>query len=560
MSATTLARASTVMAAGTAVSRLLGFVRAAGLIAVVGLTVSAGDAFELANSAPNAIHAVVAGGVLNAVLVPQVVRAIARDTSGRQGGDYVDRLVTVAVLVMGVVTVAVAVGAPLVVSLFGSGALTGPQRTLTLAFAYWCLPQVFFYALYTLLGQILNARGSFGPFMWAPAVNNVIALAGIALFLLVYGGAGSGGPGDPRTAGAGLDWSGGQVALLAGTATLGVVAQALVLLVPLRRLGLRLRPRFGLRGMGLRTAGVTAGWSFGVVAVGTVGILAVTRIATGARMGTAADSVGTPGVIAWTTAYLILVIPHSLVAVSVVTALFTSLSTSAAAGRTAEVVAMASMGLRTVGVVTVLGLVGTVVLPVPLLVLVSGSPPQSRAVAPVLVAMGAGMVFLSALYLVQRVFYAYQDARTPFLLQCVSVGVWLAGSAVSALLLDPAVRLVGVAASMSLGVGVAMVLGLVLVRRRLGSVDLAAVVRTHVRLGLAGAVAAVVGVVVSRALGSGLVDGRPGATVVLVVAGGAITLAYVVCLLVLRVEELEPLRARLPGLSRRSTPRHRVQG
>jgi len=135
--------------------------------------------------------------------------------------------------------------------------------------------------------------------------------------------------------------------------------------------------------------------------------------------------------------------------------------------------------------------------------------------------------------------------------------VWLAGSAASALLLGPSQRLVGVAASMSAGVAVAAVLALLLARRRLGSVDGAAVLRTHVRLVLAGAVAAAVGVVVSRALGGSLVDGRLGAAVVLVVAGGAITVVYTACLLVLHVEELEPLRARLPGASRRSTARHR---
>lgn len=555
---TTLARATSVMAAGTAVSRLLGFVRAAGLVAVVGASVSAADAFDLANSAPNAIHAVVAGGVLNAVLVPQVVRAIARDTSGRQGGDYVDRLVTAAVLVMGTLTVLVAVGAPLVVTFYGSSALTGPQRTLTLAFAYWCLPQVFFYGVYTLLGQILNARGSFGPYMWAPAVNNVVALAGIAVFLAVYGGSASGGPGDPAV-GSGLRWTGGQVALLAGTATLGVVVQAVVLLVPIRRLGLRLRPRLGLRGMGLRSAGVVAGWTFAAVVVGQVGYWAVARVATGARMETVAGSVGTPGIFAWSIAFLVFMVPHSLVAVSVVTALFTSLSTSAAAGRTREVVAAVSSGLRTVGVVSVLGTVGMVVLSVPLLVLVTDRPLQSVAIAPVLVALGAGLVPFSAFYLLQRVFYSYEDARTPFVLQCVSVGVWLVGLSVSAAVLEPAQRMTGVAASMSVGVAVAAVLGLVLVRRRLGSVDGRAVLRTHVRLVLAGAVAAGAGVVVAGLLDGDQVGGRVAAAVVLVLAGGAITAVYVLCLLVLRVEELQPLRARLPGVSRRSPARHRAR-
>ena len=554
---TTLARASSIMAAGTAVSRLLGFVRAAAMVAVVGASVPAADAFELANSMPNAVHALVAGGVLNAVLVPQVVRAVARDESGRQGGDYVDRLVTAATLVLGVLTVAVVVGTPLVVQLYGGlvpgHPLSGPQRTLTVAFAYWCLPQIFFYAMYTLFGQILNARGSFGPYMWAPVVNNVVALAGIAAFLVFFGSYDDGGPG------AGLVWERPQVALLAGTATLGVLAQAAVLLWPLHRLGLRLRPRLGLRGMGLRSAGRTAGWTFAAVVVGQVGFLAVTNIASFARIQTARGDVGTPGLAAWNIAFLLFMVPHSLVAVSVVTALFTSLSTSAAAGRTREVVAAASTGLRTVGVVSVLGLVGIVVLPMPLLVLVTDKPAQSQAITPVLVAMGAGLVAFSALYLLQRVFYAYEDARTPFLLQCASVGVWLVGSVVSAAVLGPSQRLVGVAASMSLGVAVATVLGLVLVRRRLGSVDGAAVLRTHVRLVLAGAVAAGAGVVVSGLLDGDRVGGRAAAVVVLAVAGGVITVVYALCLLVLRVEELEPLRRHLPGLSRRSPARHRVR-
>ncbi len=540
-----LARSSSIMAAGTAVSRVLGLVRAAALASVIGLALASGNAFALANSVPNSIYVVVAGGVLNAVLVPQVVRAIARDTSGRQGADYVDRLVTVAVLVLGGFTVAAVLAAPAIVWLFGGGLLgtplTGAQRTLAVGFAYWCLPQIFFYALYTLLGQILNARGSFGPYMWAPVVNNVVALAGLGVFLALYGGWADGGPG------AGLEWSGAQVALLAGSATAGVALQSLVLLIPLRRLGIRLRPRFGLRGMGLRTAGRVATWTLGGVVLGQVGFFVVTSIASGISEQAPEGDTTTPGLNAWNYAYLVFALPHSLVAVSVVTALFTSLSASAAAGRTREVVSSVSLGLRTVGIFNVLALAGIVVLPVPLIVLISGAPDQSRAVAPVLVAMGVGLVAFSALYLIQRVFYSYEDARTPFLLNSVSVGLWLTGSLLSLLLpLDD--RLVGVGVAMSVGVSVAAVLGLVLVRRRLGSIDGTAVLRTHVRLVLAGGLAAIVGTLLSLALRGDGVTGRVDALVVLLVAGGGMTLVYAGALVALRVQEVAPLVARIPGV------------
>jgi putative peptidoglycan lipid II flippase len=545
------------MAAGTALSRVLGFVRAAVLITAVGVTTPAGDAFTLANTVPSALYLLLAGGVLNAVLVPQVVRAIARDETGRGGAEYIERLVTLGVLLLGAVTAALTLGAPLVVWVFGGGLvgepLSGAQLALTVAFAQWCLPQVLFYALYALLGQVLNARGSYGPYTWAPVVNNVVGIAGIAVFLAVYGPRDGGGPG------AGLAWTPAQVALLAGSATLGVVAQALVLLVPLRRLGLRLRPRLGVRGMGLRSAGRAAGWTFAALVVGQVGWVGMTSVASSARVGTAVDDLGTAGVAAWGTAYLVFMLPHSLVAVSVVTALFTPMSAAALAGDTAAVRASLSGGLRTIGVASVLSVVGVLVLAVPAVVFVVGDGEQGRVVARVLVAMVAGLVPFSAQYLVQRVFYAEEDARTPFLLQCVAVGVWVAGTAASAALLGPADRLVGVAASMSLGTTVAALLGLALLRRRLGGVDGRRVLRTHVRLVLAGAVAGAVGAGVARLVGAGGVETRLEALPVLALVGPVVVAAYLLLLRLLRVEEVAPLLSRLPlgrrrgrGASRRS--------
>lgn len=526
-----LARSSTVMAAGTALSRVLGFVRAAVLIAAVGATTGGANAFATANTVPNSLYLVIAGGVLNAVLVPQVVRALGRPDGG---AEYVDRLVTAAVLFFAAVTGVLVLAAPVVVWA-SAHEFTGAQRSLTVAFALWCLPQVFFYALYTLLGQILNARGSFGAYMWAPVVNNVVAIAGLGVFIAVYGGQGPDGVAHPVGG-----WSTGQVALLAGTATLGVAAQALVLLVPLRRAGVRLRPRFGLRGMDLGSAGRTAGWTFAAVVVGQVAFYTVSNVAASAGEGRSV-----PGYAAWGTAYLVFMLPHSLVTVSVVTALFTQMSRSAAAGDAAAVRAAVAGGLRTIGVASVVASAGLLVLAGPAGVLIAGSDPeQGLAVGRVVRALALGLVPFSASYLVQRAFYAFEDARTPFLVQCVTVGVWTAGALLSALLPDPD-KVVGVAAAMAIGQGAGAVTGLVLLRRRLQGIDGRRVLRTHVRLVLAGALAAAVGLAVALPLHGLVSTGRSGAALVAALAGVLVVGAYGVGLRLLHVEEVQPLLRRL---------------
>ena len=229
-----LGRSAAIMAAGTAVSRLLGIVRGALLVAAVGSTGLAADSFDLANKLPNIAVMLLATGVLNAVLVPQVVRAYRT----ADGEDYVNRVITLGATLLLAVTVLLTLGGAVLVELY-SGVGSGPQlRTLATAFAVWCLPQVFFYGMYTLLGQVLNARGSFGPYMWAPVVNNVVAIAGLAVFLGLFG------PFHADLAPADPDWwTPGRLALLGGTATLGVVCQAAVLIWPLHRIGFRHRGR-----------------------------------------------------------------------------------------------------------------------------------------------------------------------------------------------------------------------------------------------------------------------------------------------------------------------------
>ncbi|WP_432494844.1 murein biosynthesis integral membrane protein MurJ [Kineococcus auxinigenes] len=540
-----LARSSALMASGTLVSRLLGFVRTAVQGAVLGVSTQVGaQTFDVANKAPNVFYMLLAGGVLNAVLVPQIVRALKRPDGGE---DYVNRLVTLALAVMAGATVLLTLAAPLVVRAYALS--WSPEWTaLATLMAFWCLPQVFFYGLYTVLGQVLNAKGSFGPYMWAPVVNNVVAIASLLVFALVAPDA--------------KEWAAGEfdavsIAVLAGGATLGIVAQALVLLWPLHRSGFRYRPRWGVRGSGLGTAGRVAGWTFAGVVVGQLVFVLTTQIATAAGEYLTVNDLEGATNATYTPAYLLFMLPHSLVAVSLVTALFTRISSSAASGDTAAVRRDFSSGARTVLVAGVLATAALVALGPWVGVALFGE--DGFFVGRVAAAMALGLVPFSTTYLVQRVFYAYEDARTPFTVSAVVAAVMAAGDLACWLLLPPRWTVLGIALAMSLSNVVGAVLGLVLLRRRLRSLDgrgidghrvLRTLVRALIVGALSGGAAYALAVLLAR-----LGDSRAVAVVVVVVGGLVLLGVFVALCRVMRVRELSdlvaPLLRRLPLPGRR---------
>ena len=546
--ARSLGRSTAVMAAGTGVSRVLGLVRNTLLVAAVGLTSApAADAFTVANTLPNIFYMLIAGGVINAVLVPQVVRAY-RSANGQ---EYVDRLLTVSFVILGGATVVLWAASPLIVRIF----LSGDQAVLATAFALWCVPQVFFYGVYTLLGQVLNARGSFGPYMWAPVVNNVIAIAGLVVFIAVYG------TWEQPARGTVEDlsvWSGGRVTLLAATATLGVVAQAVVLVWPLRRMGFRYRPRRGWRGAGLGSAGRVAGWTFAALAVGQLGAFVVMKIAALASNAGSAER-GIPGNIAYNNAFTIFMLPHSLVTVSLITALFTRLSDHAAARDVRAVRADFSHGLRTIGVFTLFAAPAIAVIAVPLLRAMYPSTAQSdaAAVAPIIVAFMCGLAAVGAWSLVQRVFYAYEDAKGLFRIQVAMAGVVIVVSVLGWLVADMRHWVAWAAAGMSLSYVVGAVWGGAQVWRRLGG-GLSRIIRLHVRAGLAAAIATGLGWSVSRVFGNLAGSSWFVAVAACAVVGVVMVVVYGLALRWLGVTELDdflrPLLGRLAPLVRRLEP------
>ncbi|WP_226925084.1 murein biosynthesis integral membrane protein MurJ, partial [Georgenia thermotolerans] len=526
-----VAGSSAVMFAGTLVSRLLGVVRSPLLIgAAIGINYGAANAFFVANKLPNIIYMLIAGGVLNAVLVPQIVRAIREHDDGGQA--YVNRLITLAVVGLGGLTALLTAGAPVLVSIFAN-TLAPQWYDVAVAFGYWCIPQVFFYGMYTVLGQVLNARGIFGPYMWAPVLNNVVAIVGLGLYLLVYGGVSVTDPTDASI------WDAGRVFLLAGTATLGVASQAVVLLLPLRRAGFRFRPDFALRGSGLGRASRMAMWVFAALAAGQISTVMISRAAARAS-DLGGGSLAVAGNAAYDTAYLVYSLPTSLVVVSLVTALFTRMAGNAAGRELGAVRADLSVGLRTVGVFTVFATGGLMVLALPIVRVITGtvSYTEAQSVARVLVAMLAGLVAVGVFTVVQRVYYAFEDARLLFWLQLPIVAIVTVGAAAS-MLLPAQWTVVGIGAAMSLSNIVGAALTYLGLRRHLPSLDGAHVLRTHLRLLLAVLPATLLGWGLLHLLGTSSADlGVAGALWRTVVVGVVMLAVYVALLRLLRVDEL----------------------
>ncbi|NHC16530.1 murein biosynthesis integral membrane protein MurJ, partial [Motilibacter deserti] len=306
MSGGGLVRSSSVMAVGTVASRALGFVRSIVVAMAIG-TALVNTTYSVANTVPNIVYLLLLGGVINSVFVPQLVRAAKEDPDGGQA--YTDRLLTLTSLLLLALAAAGTLAAPLLIDAYASSDWSSQDKAVSTAFAYWCLPQIFFYGVYTMLGQVLNSRRSFGPMMWAPIANNVVVIV-VALAFLVYGTV------DVEDS---ESLSTGEIAFLGAGTTLGVVVQALVLAPALRAAGYRYRPRFDFRGHGLGHAMTLAKWTIAFVLVNQISYIVVTKLATGVDSAAEAAELGYGvGYAAYQNSYLFFMLPHSVITVSVV--------------------------------------------------------------------------------------------------------------------------------------------------------------------------------------------------------------------------------------------------
>ena len=382
------------------------------------------------------------------------------------------------------ITIGLTLAVPAIIHLYSAPGWREPalsaQYESMVMLAYYCMPQVFFYGVHVLAGQILNARDKFGPMMWAPIANNVVSILVLTLYLVVFGLGDTSGP-----------FTSGQELLLGLGATLGIAVQAAVLVPFLRAAGYHFRPRFDFRHTGLGKTLHLAKWTLGFVVVTQLALVVVTRLASKATV----DGQG-GGLSAYTYAYAVWILPHSLITVSLATAMLPSASRLAAEG---DRVGVADETTRTIRLAV------TALLPASVAFLVLGLPAaqllfgfgegasDAAYVGTALMALAIGLVPFTVQYVCLRAFYALEDNRSTFFLQClIAAANVVFGVAVVTLLDRPALVATGLGLAYSLAYAIGVLVSFRRLRRKLPDLNGEALVRHCIRLIVAVAPAAAV--------------------------------------------------------------------
>ena len=545
--------ASSVMATGTVASRVTGIARDIALAAALGFYLVS-DAYSLGNSLPTIVYILVVGGALNAVFIPQLVRRMEADAD--DGKAYADRLITAAATILLVLAIVSVVAAPWIVDLYTPADYPQAQYDLAVAFARLCLPQIFFYGLYTMLSQVLNSRGKFGAPMFAPIANNVVAIATFLLFIQVAG----------TSAAADGALTTNQVLLLGIGTTLGVVVQAVILIPVLSSAGYRWRPRFDWKDQGLGRAGKLAGWTIGLVLVNQLTYLVITRLAAQANVDAAATGATAAGITTYQKAHLVFMLPHSVITISIVTALLPAISRLAHEGKLKEVGqdvagAMRFVAALIVPVAAVLFVVGSDVA-VLLFGYGAATVEQAEVMGSIVSVFMLGLLPFTLFYVVLRGFYSLEDTRTPFFVTVAFSAVMLALVLwFFTLLTSIDVEAAGgpQIASLAFGYVLAYWFGFVLLwfllARRLGSLESGRTAWVVVRLVLAGVIAAIAMTIARRFAYASLPladqSAQVQAFVVIVVSALIGLLAFAVVAWLVRVREVSSavamVRSKLMG-------------
>lgn len=510
------------IAAGTMASRLLGVARNMLLVTAIGSTGVWANSFATANQIPNSIYTLIATGAISSVLVPQIAKAMA---SREHGQRYVNRLLTLTLVLAIAACVLTLLLTPALVALLGSSWESPGQVQLATILAYWLVPQVVFFTMYSALGEVLNSQSVFMPYAWAPVLSNLIALGGIGLFIVVIGTD----PDGQRTAD---QWGITEQLLIAGSATAGVLAQVIVLMAFLRRASIRFRLDFRFRGAGLGATAKLAGWTLLSVVVAQL----VLMLTVGAM-----NRAGThdAGIAAWTVTSLIVVLPHSVLIMSAVTSKFPRMSTHAIEGRGAELAGEIAGLLRRSGTAIFFFTAVMIPLAAPAIrvVMFEASLETVATVSPVLAAGALGCVAFSGLYILNRGFYALSNTRTPAIVQISEAALAAVGVAFS-FSVDPAHVTWVITLWLSLLLWVEAAVTYALLKRRLPELAGQRIVSDAIRTCASAGVAGGVGWAVSQGLGGGSPDGfilsSPLAALAgCVVVGAAALATYIPCLILL---------------------------
>jgi putative peptidoglycan lipid II flippase len=470
MKSNELFHASGVMALGTIVSRITGFIRGILIVAVLGTALLA-DTYNVANTVPNILYNLLVGGALTAIFIPQLVRSF---DQGDGGDDFASRLITTISIILFTFVALGIYFAPALVRLYAPEFYTPGfevEKEIAIAFTRYCLPQIFFLGLFAMLGQVANARGSFAPLMWAPIANNLVGIALFGSFLLF----------SPAVTINNISHL--HVLILGWGTTLSVVVQSLVLVPVVKGLGIRLRPRWGLSGLGKSFS--LAGWTLVYVLISQLGYLVTVHVASSAAVRSAKEGiVRGVGYTPYTYAYFVMLLPYSIITLSIITAISPHISRLALEKKASEVRDQLLRAIKIVGVITIPSAVAFLLFgPMITSVIFIGIPLEdAKYIGYVLAALSFGLVAFSINLILIRGFNAFEDSRT----QVISVffisalGVLL--SYVSLFTLSNQWVTIGLGLSFSISYLFGLLVTLSLIKKHTGPISLKDFGGQHLRL------------------------------------------------------------------------------
>jgi putative peptidoglycan lipid II flippase len=471
------------MGAGSLVSRVTGFGRTIAISAAIGGGLL-GNSYTTAQYFPQMVYELVLGGIFASIILPLFVRAHKNDADG--GDGFAHRLLTLAVLVLGVTAAAMTAAAPIIARFMSEPA----QQGLVTQLSYLMLPALMFYGLFAILGGVLNSRERFGAPMWVPIINNLVVIGVFATFYFVFTRSATPDPDGVffnNEAAVGT----GMILLLGLGTTGGIIIQVASLWPALRRAGFRWRWRFDFRQLPLRKIRDMAAWTLLFVAANQVAVIAVLKISNAAA---GREDGFIPGALVYNNGYLMLMTAHGIIAVSVITALMPRMSRAADDRKWSELAGHLSGGIRMATFLLVPLAAAFVVLhePIALAVFQWGvyDVEQALATGTVLAVVGIVLLPFSVSQLQIYAFFAQTDTRAVALFNLPVIAIRIGGYLLAFALLPPAWVVVGLFAANGLSYLVSLLLSMALLRKRLGLLGMRSVAFGLLRMGAAAAVAA----------------------------------------------------------------------
>ena len=528
-------RSNAIVALGTGLSRFTGMLRVIVFGVVIGQTALA-DAYDGANNSPNAVYELLLGGVLSAALVPMFSRMLEEDDR-----DSAEAIVGTAIIALAALTAVATFFAPWVFRVFSLNPADGIDvnqfRTVGTALTRIFLLQIFFYGVSALLGSLLNAQRRFFAAAWSPVLANIVIISTLLYVPILLHHPDDGIPLAEVLNSPSFRW------LLGLGATGGIALQALVLLPAIHRAGLNFRFRFRPRHPAVKRLLALSGWTFGYVMANQLTVIVVKNLA----------EPGSGGQDAFAKASTFFYFPHGLLAMSIATTFIPEMARAVSRRDKAAFIERTNLGIRLVGLLTFPAAFAFMVMARPIigLLLQHGEFDSTAAdtTARALAGLALGLIGYSVYLFVLRGFYAHQDTRTPFVINCFQNVLNIA----LAFILSPSLDVLGLGIAFSASYVLAAIGALFVLRNKVRGFSALDVLLGLSRLVIAAASMGAIMWMVLRPIGS---NSGGGALVKVVVGSGVGVLTYLGALSLLRapeVEHLRVLRSRIGDLRQRST-------